>query len=74
MDAAKQLEREFGAAVWLHHDAEAQREVCPGPEFYEQTSPSAADLVDDCGLQHATHPSTQAQEPPRGRRGTRKAD
>jgi glyoxylase-like metal-dependent hydrolase (beta-lactamase superfamily II) len=33
MDAAKRLEAE-GVAVWLHHDAEAQRDVRTAPAFY----------------------------------------
>lgn len=33
--AAKALERERGATVWLHHDLEAQRDVRRAPEFYE---------------------------------------
>jgi N-acyl homoserine lactone hydrolase len=33
IDAAKELERE-GVTVWLHHDAEAQRDVRSAPEFY----------------------------------------
>lgn len=34
MAAAKQLEAE-GVAVWLHHDADAQRDVRLAPELYE---------------------------------------
>jgi N-acyl homoserine lactone hydrolase len=33
MGIAKQLERE-GVTVWLHHDAEARRDVRAAPEFY----------------------------------------
>ena len=33
LEAAKRLERD-GVAVWLHHDAEAQRDVRTAPEFY----------------------------------------
>jgi glyoxylase-like metal-dependent hydrolase (beta-lactamase superfamily II) len=32
---AKRLERELGATVWLHHDAEAQRTLRTAPAHYE---------------------------------------
>jgi N-acyl homoserine lactone hydrolase len=35
IDAAKQLERDLGAALWLHHDKEAQLNIRCVPEAYE---------------------------------------
>ena len=35
IEKAKALEREIGAAVWLHHDRDAQRDIRAAPEFYE---------------------------------------
>jgi N-acyl homoserine lactone hydrolase len=35
IERAKQIEREQGATVWLHHDLEAQRAVNDAPAFYE---------------------------------------
>lgn len=35
IESAKRLERELGAAVWLHHDLEGQRSVRTAPAFYE---------------------------------------
>jgi glyoxylase-like metal-dependent hydrolase (beta-lactamase superfamily II) len=32
---ARRIERELGAAVWLHHDLEAQRDVRTAPGYYE---------------------------------------
>jgi N-acyl homoserine lactone hydrolase len=34
IEAAKALERDRGATVWLHHDLEAQRNVRTTPSFY----------------------------------------
>jgi N-acyl homoserine lactone hydrolase len=34
IDAVKHLERELGAAVWLHHDADGQRSIRLAPELY----------------------------------------
>ena len=34
IERAKQLERELGATVWLHHDLEAQRAVRTAPRYY----------------------------------------
>jgi hypothetical protein len=34
IERAKQLERELGATVWLHHDLEAQRAVRTAPHYY----------------------------------------
>jgi glyoxylase-like metal-dependent hydrolase (beta-lactamase superfamily II) len=35
IEAAKRLERELGASVWLHHDREAQRNIRCAPQSYE---------------------------------------
>lgn len=35
IERAKQLERELGASVWLHHDLEAQRAIHYAPDYYE---------------------------------------
>jgi glyoxylase-like metal-dependent hydrolase (beta-lactamase superfamily II) len=32
---AQRIERQLGAAVWLHHDLDAQRAVRTAPDFYE---------------------------------------
>jgi N-acyl homoserine lactone hydrolase len=34
IQTAKRIERELGAAVWLHHDLEAQRSVQTAPRYY----------------------------------------
>lgn len=34
IERAKQLERELGATVWLHHDLETQRAVRTAPHYY----------------------------------------
>lgn len=35
VERAKRMERELGAAVWLHHDPDAQRPIRTAPGFYE---------------------------------------
>jgi N-acyl homoserine lactone hydrolase len=35
IEAAKRIERERGATVWLHHDLEGQRDIRTAPAFYE---------------------------------------
>jgi hypothetical protein len=35
IETAQRIERELGAAVWLHHDLDAQRAARTAPDFYE---------------------------------------
>jgi hypothetical protein len=35
IETAQRIERELGAAVWLHHDLDAHRAVRSAPDFYE---------------------------------------
>jgi glyoxylase-like metal-dependent hydrolase (beta-lactamase superfamily II) len=35
IEVSKQIERELGATVWLHHDRDAQRSVHTAPRYYE---------------------------------------
>lgn len=35
IQAAKRIERDLGATVWLHHDLDAQRAVRTAPRYYE---------------------------------------
>jgi glyoxylase-like metal-dependent hydrolase (beta-lactamase superfamily II) len=35
IEAVKEMEREFRATVWLHHDLDAQRHIRLSPIFYE---------------------------------------
>lgn len=34
IERAKEIERELGATVWLHHDLHAQRDIATGPFAY----------------------------------------